>query len=103
MRTAYDFLLEGKRPAAPAARRSDTRWLSLELDARAFRALHAEGRLGIARWIASIVFSRKVYNVFAWKDPGPWLSFWSRRVGRQFAHRSARLLTFLRQWRSTAS
>jgi len=103
MRTTYDFLLEGKRPAAPAARRFDTRWLSLELDARAFRALHAEGRLGIARWIASIVFARKVYNVFAWKDPGPWLFFWSRRVGRQFARRSARILTFLRQWRSTAS
>lgn len=103
MRTAYDFLLEGKRPAAPAARRADTRWLSLELDARAFRALRAEGRLGAARWLASLAFARKVYNLFAWSDPGPWLSFWARRVGRLSTRSSARVLTLVRQWRSTAS
>jgi D-aspartate ligase len=103
MRTAYDFLLEGKRPAAPAARRTDIRWLSLELDARAFRAMRAEGRLGLARWIASIAFARKVYNIFSWTDPGPWLLFWARRLRRLSTRGPARFLTLLRQWRSTAS
>ena len=103
MRTSCDFLLEGKRPAAPAAHRTDIRWLSLQLDARAFRALRAEGRLGLARWIASIAFARKVYNVFAWTDPGPWLSFWAQRLRRLTARVPGRFLTFLRQWLSTAS
>jgi predicted ATP-grasp superfamily ATP-dependent carboligase len=103
MRTAYDFLLEGKRPAAPARHRVDIRWLSLELDARAFRAMRAEGRLGLARWLASIVFARKVYNVFSWTDPGPWLRFWARRLRRLSSRGPARFLTLLRQWRSTAS
>ena len=103
MRTAYDFLLEGKRPAAPAAHRVDIRWLSLELDARAFRAMRAEGRLGLVRWLASIAFARKVYNVFSWTDPGPWLWFWARRLRRLSSRGPARFLTLLRQWRSTAS
>jgi predicted ATP-grasp superfamily ATP-dependent carboligase len=103
MRTAYDFLLEGKRPAAPAARHSNIRWLSFELDSRAFRALRAEGRLGAASWLASLAFARKVYNLFAWNDPGPWLSFWARRFARLSTRGPARVLNLVRQWRSTAS
>ena len=102
MRTAYDFLLEAKRPAA-SAYGTRTRWLSLELDARAFRTLRAEGRLGVVRWLASILFARKVYNLFAWKDPGPWLSFWIRRLARLGTRAPARFLNLVRQWRSTAS
>jgi predicted ATP-grasp superfamily ATP-dependent carboligase len=102
MATAYQFLLDGNRPE-PATSRDDTRWLSFELDRRAYRELRAEGRLGLVRWLASIAFARKVYNVFAWSDPGPWLSFWWRRAGR-FAHKAPnRVFSILRQWRSTAS
>jgi D-aspartate ligase len=102
MRTAYDFLLEAQHPHSEPARH-DTRWLSLELDARAFRALHAEGRLGAIRWIASILDARKVYNLFAWNDPGPWLSFWFHRMLRMTTRAPGKLLTYFRQWLSTAS
>jgi D-aspartate ligase len=103
MRTAYDFLLEGKRPAAREAHGTRIRWLSLQLDRQAFKALNADGRLGVARWLASIAFARKVYNVFSWSDPGPWLSLWAHRLGRAPARGTAKLMTFVRQWRSTAS
>ncbi len=103
MRTAYHFLLDGSRPAPGVARRADIRWLSLHLDARAFLALRAEGKLGVLRWLASIVFARKVYNVFSWTDPGPWVDLWRRRFTRLGSRGGEKLLTYVRQWRSTAS
>jgi D-aspartate ligase len=102
-RTAYEWLIEDKRAPAIPAPRANVRWLSFELDVRAFRALRGEGKLGLARWVASLVFARKVYNLFAWNDPGPWIAFWAHRFGRLGARGPARLLTFFRQWRSTAS
>jgi hypothetical protein len=87
----------------PPEPRTGRRWLSLENDWRAFRVLHASGELTLAGWLASIAFSRNVYNLFAWSDPGPWLRFWSRRVGRRVNRGSGRVLAMLRQWRSTAS
>ena len=102
MRTAYDFLLEAQHPQ-PVPARYDTRWLSFELDTRAFRALHSEGRLGAVRWIASLLDARKVYNLFAWNDPLPWVSFWVRRTLRMTARAPGKLLTYFRQWLSTAS
>ena len=103
VRIAYDWLLKDKREPAAATPRANVRWLSFELDARAFRALHADGKLGTARWLASLAFARKVYNLFAWTDPGPWLSFWAHRFGRLGVRGSARFATLVRQWRSTAS
>ncbi len=101
LRTAYDYLLEGARPEVPGDYGNGLRWLSFELDARAFRELHARGELGIFSWLASILFSRKVYNLFAWSDPGPWVRFWAFRFVRRW-DRSG-LLSMVRQWRSTAS
>ena len=103
VRTAYDWLLDAKRAPAPAKPTANVRWLSFELDARAFRTLRAEGKLGVVRWLASLAFARKVYNLFAWTDPAPWISFWAHRLGRLGIRGSARFATFLRQWRSTAS
>ena len=103
VRTAYDYLTDGKRPARFTPHRKNTRWLSLELDARAFRELRREGRLGAIAWLASLAFTRKVYNLFAWRDPGPWLSFWGRRFARVSGRGSAYLVTRMRQWLSTAS
>ncbi len=103
MRVAYDYLLDGKRPAPAAMRHDRLRWLAFTLDRRAYRLLHGEGRLGFFRWLASLAFARKVYNIFAWSDPGPWLSLWVRRIKRLSTRGSARLLSMVRQWRSTAS
>jgi len=102
MAVAYGYLLGHQRrmPARPSAAR---RWLSLENDWRSFRVLRARGELGFGRWLASIAFSRNVYNLFAWSDPGPWLRFWARRLTRRASRGSGRLIEMVRQWRSTAS
>lgn len=102
-RTAYDYLTEGKRPVRLTRYRTHTRWLSLELDARAFHDLRREGRMGAGAWLASLAASRKVYNLFAWRDPGPWLAFWQRRFARLSGRGSAHVIARMRQWLSTAS
>jgi predicted ATP-grasp superfamily ATP-dependent carboligase len=99
---ACDWLSRGARPAAPTYA-TRYRWLSLELDSRAFLQLRREGSLTTAGWLASILFSRNVYNVFAWSDPGPWLRFWRLRLARRAVRGPARILSMVRQWRSTAS
>lgn len=102
MRVAYEYLVDGVAPPASEAR-TTYRWLSLEHDFRSYRALSARGKLTFARWLASIVASRNVYNVFAWHDPGPWLRFWQRRFARRWQRGSGRVLEVFRQWRSTPS
>jgi predicted ATP-grasp superfamily ATP-dependent carboligase len=103
LRTAYDYLLDGTRPEIPGDYGTTLRWLSLELDVRAFHELNARGELGLLSWLASLVFSRKVYNLFSWSDPGPWVRFWSFRFARRWDRLGERLLSMVRQWRSTAS
>ena len=103
MRASYDYLLEGARPQSPTPYRTELRWLSLELDFKAFRELNARGELGAFPWLCSILFSRNVYNVFAWDDPGPWLRLWASRLGRRWGRASLFLHSLVRQWRSTAS
>lgn len=102
VRVAYDYLLDRARPADLRAR-TTYRWISLEGDWRAFRALRARGELTMARWLASITASRNVYNLFAWDDPGPWLRFWRSRLARRMTRGSGRVIAMVRQWRSTAS
>ncbi len=98
----YDYLVDGVVPA-PLVPRRRYRWLALELDFRAYRILAARGELTAGRWLRSILGARKVYNVFAWHDPGPWLSFWGRRLARRFARGPGQVVHLVRQWRSTAS
>ncbi|HEX3061810.1 MAG TPA: hypothetical protein VHP55_04040 [Usitatibacter sp.] len=100
---ACRYLARGERPVARSRYRTAWRWLSLELDARAFLQLRREGSLGLLAWLSSIVFSRNVYNLFAWSDPGPWLGFWRLRFARLAARGPDRILSVVRQWRSTAS
>ena len=102
MRVACDYMLEQRRPP-PSQWRTRYRWLNFELDFRAYRELAARGELGAGRWLASILGSRNIYGVFAWDDPRPWLRFWTRRVTRRLDRGSARLISVLTPWRSTAS
>lgn len=102
MGVAYEYLVHRSNPA-PTRARSTYRWISLESDFRAFRALRSRGELSAARWLASIAFSRNVCNVFAWHDPGPWLRFWGFRIARRASRASAWVLALVRQWLSTAS
>jgi len=103
MRATYDYLVDGSRPLAPQSYATTYRWLALDLDWKAFRAMRRAGEIGTAAWLASIAFSRNVCNVFSWSDPGPWLRLWSRRFARHWDRGSRRVLSVLRQWRSTAS
>jgi predicted ATP-grasp superfamily ATP-dependent carboligase len=102
MRAAYDFLIDGAQweTGRYGTRR---RWLALHLDFLAYRVLAARDEITFASWLASIAFSRNVYNIFAWSDPGPWLSFQRARFARKWDRACDILLGFVRQWRSTAS
>jgi predicted ATP-grasp superfamily ATP-dependent carboligase len=102
MAIAYEFLVNGARPAA-ADYGTRLRWLALNLDRKAFRELARRGEITLGGWLASLAFSRKIYNVFAWTDPGPWWRFWSTRLSGRWDRGTNRFRAALRQWRSTAS
>lgn len=102
MAAAYDFLVDGKAPAAKAYG-ARYRWLSLELDFKAYRELSQRGEITFSAWAASILRSRNVYSLFSWRDPAPWLRFWASRVSRRLARAASGVSLALRQWRSTAS
>lgn len=93
-RIAYDYLLEGRRPAA-ARPRNGYRWLSLALDFRAYRELHSRGELGTGPWLASLAAGPKVCDFFSWRDPAPFVLACLRRAGH--------LPRRLQRWLSTAS
>jgi D-aspartate ligase len=91
-RVAYDYLLHGRRPRSLHARLS-FRWLSFSYDRRAYRELAAAGKLGTLRWIWSLLQAPKVYAIFSWTDPAPFVRYWRGRLGRRLR----------RLWHSTAS
>jgi predicted ATP-grasp superfamily ATP-dependent carboligase len=99
---AYDYLVHGVR-AGPRRYRTTVRWLCFRLDCRAYLELAGRGELSLPAWLASLVFSRKVYDLFSWSDPMPaarrcrdCLASWSRRTCGYLKIR-------LRQWLSMAS
>jgi predicted ATP-grasp superfamily ATP-dependent carboligase len=102
MAAAYDHLVDRKPPVAKEYA-TRYRWLSLELDFRAYREMARRGELTFAGWAGSILRSRNVYSLFSWRDPAPWLRFWSARVSRRLGRAYAGASLALRQWRSTAS
>jgi len=105
MRTAYDYLLHRERTRFPAAVPS-VRWIDFSLDRRAYRQLRAEGKLSTIGWLASLVVSRKLYNLFSWRDPLPFVQralFRLVRLSRRVGVAPARIFRRVRQWRSTAS
>ncbi len=72
------------------------RWLALRYDRRAYRELHARGRLNFARWLLSLAYFPKVYELFSWTDPMPFLRYWKTRLQAAAARR-------LHRWHATAS
>jgi predicted ATP-grasp superfamily ATP-dependent carboligase len=101
-RAAYEYLVDGRR-GTPARAGMRYRWLALGLDFKAYREMAARGEITMARWLASIASSRKVYDMFAWSDPGPWLAFWGGRIARRLRRATREVSAALRPWRSTAS
>ncbi len=76
-RVAYEYLLHNVRPAH-AEPDLDWRYLHFGYDWQAFR----EGDASLWRWLWSLAEARKVYDVFAWNDPGPFLAQLGARLGR---------------------
>lgn len=65
--------LTGAPCTAPADYRTGVRWLSFGADLRSFlRSYRPSGELGWVSWLASLR-GPKVYDVFAWNDPVPFL------------------------------
>lgn len=102
MAAAYDYLVDHKQPRQPAYS-TRHRWLSLELDFKAYREMASRDEITLAGWLGSILGSAKVYGIFAWRDPGPLFHFWRGRFSRRLARTTAGIAGILRQWRSTAS
>jgi len=90
-RVAYDYFVYGKRPPHVEAD-PDFRWLSLRFDWRAYRELRAAGRIGFARWLATLAEGRKVYELFSWTDPMPFVETWHARIRGALGRRMRRLL-----------
>lgn len=94
---AYDYVTRGVR-SAPVQMRTRYRWLSPRLDYLAYRALAARRELTAGGWLASLLSTRKVYDLFAWTDPMPALAvLWD-----ELKHFS-RLRRRMMRWLSTAS
>jgi len=94
---AYDYMMRGVR-SAPIQSRTRHRWLSPRLDYLAYRSLAARGELDAPGWLASLIGGPKVYDLFAWTDPMPFLVvLWD-----ELKH-LPRLRHRLMRWLSTAS
>jgi predicted ATP-grasp superfamily ATP-dependent carboligase len=102
MRVAYDYLVAGVRPA-PQRAEARVRWLSFELDRRAYREMAARGEITRGAWLRSLLEKPRIYNLFRASDPLPWLAFWWHRLARHGRRGPRRIATLLRQWRATAS
>lgn len=71
-RVAYDDLM-GRPVTRQSGYSTDLKWLAFADDFRAFlRSYHPEGQLSWRQWLLSLR-GRKVYDVFAWDDPRPFL------------------------------
>jgi predicted ATP-grasp superfamily ATP-dependent carboligase len=92
--TAYEHLVYGKRPAAPRGYRTTHRWLYLRYDWAAYRELAARGELGLGEWLASLAQAPKVFQLFSWDDPLPFVY--------RLHHFTSRLPKAARRWLSTA-
>ena len=77
----YEHLVTGHAASADSYR-TRYRWLDFALDRAAYRALAAQGRITRGRWIATLA-APKVYAIFAWHDPAPWLRSFGRRLRRR--------------------
>ena len=99
---AYDYFVAGKRPSRQP-HRTDTRWISLPRDFRAYQELAAVGKLSFVEWLSSILFSRKVHFHFAWNDPAPFVMACGNLIARGGRNLLKRMKSLLHEWLSTAS
>ena len=90
-RVAYDYLATGM-VGARSRQGTRYRWLALRYDWRAYRELKAKRKISLPGWLGSLA-APKVYELFSWSDPAPFLHAWRGRFQRRW----------LRLWQPTAS
>jgi predicted ATP-grasp superfamily ATP-dependent carboligase len=95
---AYRYLRRGERPERATAG-SLYRWLCPRLDWPAYREAAARREITLARYLASLLERPKVYDLFSWTDPRPFVQRYVRKA-RAVPRVTRRLLT---RWLSTAS
>jgi D-aspartate ligase len=80
-RIAYDYLVHGARPqhVTPTAH---VRWLHFGLDWRACQEMSSRGEIGLLSWAWSLLSTAKIYQIFSWRDPMPWVAHWQANLGR---------------------
>ena len=86
-KVAYDYLVHARKPS-PVKAATRYRWLSLREDWRA----HREGQLGFVDWLLSLAWFPKVYDIFAWGDPLPFVRYWTGRIRAALSRRMTRWL-----------
>ena len=95
-RVMVDYLVAQKHPLD--TRYSTTyRWIDPELDFRSYRQLARSGELTFARWAASVLFARKIYSVFSWSDPAPFLQAVRERIAGRWLRGTQRLRRILKK------
>lgn len=93
---AYHDLL-GEPVPAHGGYRTDVKWLSFGDDLRTFtRECRRDGDLTLMQYLSSLR-GRKVYDVFAWEDPGPWFVGMTRSAGRLTRKLAGRAVQALRR------
>jgi len=102
-RAGYDYLAYGRRSQPATTYSTSHRWVFMRLDFLAYRALAREGQLGLLAWLRSLLAAPRIYNVFAWNDPGPMAAMWAGRFARRGRRAREKVLGLFRQWLSTAS
>lgn len=95
---AYRYLAHGERPQRARAS-SVYRWVCPRLDWRAYREAAARGDITLARYLATLLLRPKVYDLFSWTDPRPFVQLCLRKA-RAVPRVTRRLLT---RWLFTAS
>jgi len=100
--TAYNYLVHRARPAS-SAYRTTYRWLYLRHDYQAFRELASRGEMSLAGWLLSLLFTRKVYDLFTWTDPLPFLRRGGNRAWSWLQRGGGYVRLRLRQWLFLAS
>ena len=89
-RVMVDYLVARKLPTHTSYS-TTYRWIDPELDFRSYRLLARSGELTFARWAASVLFARKIYSVFSWSDPRPFLLALRERVAGRWLRGTRRL------------
>jgi len=78
---AYYDMTGAAHPPLQRDYKTGVRWLSFVNDVHAFYDMRDHGKLSVIGWLSSYL-SPKVYDVFSWKDPLPFLIDFTKHIGK---------------------